>query len=47
MIDITIDKKGLLWILDEESIFPGASDNTFLERVQTYHHDNTSERGQF
>jgi myosin-18 len=28
------DSKGLLYILDEESIFPGATTNSFLERLQ-------------
>ena len=25
--------KGLLWILDEEAMFPGASDKSFTDRV--------------
>ncbi|XP_023340362.1 unconventional myosin-XVIIIa [Eurytemora carolleeae] len=28
-----IDKRGLLWLLDEESIYPGASDQTFVDRM--------------
>ncbi|KAJ2940221.1 hypothetical protein O0L34_g11788 [Tuta absoluta] len=27
------DRRGLLWLLDEESMYPGSSDDTFLERV--------------
>ncbi|XP_070572199.1 unconventional myosin-XVIIIa-like isoform X2 [Ptychodera flava] len=27
-----VEKKGLLWLLDEESIFPGANDESFMER---------------
>lgn len=27
----------MLWILDEESVFPGATDASFLDRVQMYH----------
>ncbi|GAB6030070.1 Myosin XVIIIA, variant 2 [Chamberlinius hualienensis] len=27
------DHKGLLWLLDEEAIFPGSNDDTFLERL--------------
>ncbi|KAL5255542.1 hypothetical protein ACHWQZ_G010943 [Mnemiopsis leidyi] len=33
------DTKGLFWILDEESMFPGATDITFLERVLMHHSD--------
>ena len=33
------DTKGLYWILDEESMFPGATDITFLERVLMHHSD--------
>ncbi|XP_064613479.1 LOW QUALITY PROTEIN: unconventional myosin-XVIIIa-like [Liolophura sinensis] len=32
-----IEKKGLLWLLDEEAIFPGASDDSFMERLFTHH----------
>ncbi|XP_070204311.1 unconventional myosin-XVIIIa-like isoform X2 [Littorina saxatilis] len=31
------DKKGLLWILDEESMFPGASEDSFMERFFAQH----------
>ena len=34
------DTKGLFWILDEESMFPGATDITFLERVLMHHSDS-------
>ena len=27
------DKRGLLWLLDEEAIFPGSSDESFVERL--------------
>ncbi|XP_049879362.1 unconventional myosin-XVIIIa isoform X2 [Pectinophora gossypiella] len=27
------DRRGLLWLLDEESMYPGSSDDTFLERA--------------
>ena len=27
------DRRGLLWLLDEEAIFPGATDQSFLERL--------------
>ena len=36
-MDLSTDKRGLLWILDEESIFPGATDGSFMERLQIYH----------
>lgn len=36
-MDLHSDRKGLLWILDEESMFPGASDASFLERMNMYH----------
>ena len=29
----TVEKRGLLWLLDEEAIFPGASDESFVERL--------------
>lgn len=31
------DKKGLLWILDEEAVFPGASEDSFMERLLQQH----------
>ena len=31
------EKKGLLWILDEESMFPGASEDSFMERFFVQH----------
>ncbi|RVE54000.1 hypothetical protein evm_001403 [Chilo suppressalis] len=31
------DRRGLLWLLDEESMYPGSSDDTFLERVLTHY----------
>lgn len=31
------DKKGLLWILDEEAIFPGATEDSFMDRLFTHH----------
>ena len=31
------DRPGILWILEEESTFPGSNDVTFLERIQTVH----------
>ena len=27
------ERKGLLWLLDEESIFPGSTVQTFLKRL--------------
>ncbi|KAH9524269.1 Unconventional myosin-XVIIIa [Bulinus truncatus] len=31
------DKKGLLWILDEVAVFPGATEDTFMERLLHEH----------
>ena len=31
------EKKGLLWILDEEAIFPGATEDSFMDRFFNYH----------
>ncbi|XP_021349919.1 unconventional myosin-XVIIIa-like isoform X4 [Mizuhopecten yessoensis] len=31
------DKKGLLWILDEEAIFPGATEDSFMDRFFKNH----------
>lgn len=40
------DRRGLLWILDEESVFPGASDSSFLDRVHIYHGSGGGERSE-
>ena len=37
------DKRGLLWLLDEEAIFPGASDESFVERLLLQYSDRNSE----
>jgi len=44
-VDFQTDRKGLLWILDEESVFPGASDSSFLDRLHMYHGGGSTERG--
>ena len=31
------DRPGILWILEEESTFPGSNDVTFLEQIQSVH----------
>ncbi|KAJ8980816.1 hypothetical protein NQ317_000548 [Molorchus minor] len=31
------DRRGLLWLLDEEAIYPGSSDDSFLERLFTHY----------
>ncbi|CAK1590135.1 unnamed protein product [Parnassius mnemosyne] len=31
------DRRGLLWLLDEESMYPGSSDDSFLERVLSHY----------
>lgn len=33
------DRRGLLWLLDEEAIYPGSSDDSFLERLFTHYGD--------
>ncbi|XP_066148731.1 unconventional myosin-XVIIIa isoform X2 [Euwallacea fornicatus] len=33
------DRRGLLWLLDEESIYPGGSDDSFLDRLFTHYGD--------
>ncbi|KAK4877864.1 hypothetical protein RN001_010370 [Aquatica leii] len=33
------DRRGLLWLLDEEAIYPGSSDDSFLERLFTHFGD--------
>jgi hypothetical protein len=35
------EKRGLLWLLDEESVFPGATDESFLERVFVHYTDRS------
>merc|ERR1719370_2280662 len=37
------DKRGLLWLLDEEAIFPGSSDESFVERLMLQYSDRNSE----
>ncbi|PIK48788.1 putative unconventional myosin-XVIIIa, partial [Apostichopus japonicus] len=36
------DQKGLLWMLDEEAMFPGASDDSFMERLYIHFSDEVS-----
>ena len=36
-IGLDTGRRGLQWLLDEESIQPGSNDYTFLERVQNVH----------
>jgi myosin-18 len=31
------DRKGLLWLLDEEALFPGATDESFVARLMQQH----------
>ncbi|KAH8417188.1 hypothetical protein KR222_005934, partial [Zaprionus bogoriensis] len=33
------DRRGLLWLLDEEAIYPNANDDTFLERLFSHYGD--------
>ncbi|VEN61655.1 unnamed protein product, partial [Callosobruchus maculatus] len=33
------DRRGLLWLLDEEAIYPGSSDESFIERLFTHYGD--------
>lgn len=33
------DRRGLLWLLDEESIYPGSNDDSFLERFFAHYGD--------
>merc|ERR550532_1374413 len=37
------DKRGLLWLLDEEAIFPGSTDESFVERLLLQYSDRNSE----
>ncbi|KAL4224255.1 TRAFAC class myosin-kinesin ATPase superfamily [Mactra antiquata] len=38
------EKKGLLWILDEEAIFPGATEDSFMDRFFSYHGEHKVKR---
>ena len=38
------DQRGLLWLLDEEAIFPGSSDDSFVERLFLHHGDKQERR---
>lgn len=38
------DRRGLLWLLDEESIYPNSNDDTFLERLFTHYNDRESQQ---
>ncbi|XP_017771630.1 PREDICTED: unconventional myosin-XVIIIa isoform X2 [Nicrophorus vespilloides] len=33
------DRRGLLWLLDEEAIYPGSTDDSFIERLFTHYGD--------
>lgn len=33
------DRRGLLWLLDEETIYPGSTEDSFLERLFTHYGD--------
>lgn len=33
------DRRGLLWLLDEEAIYPGSNDETFVERIFAHYGD--------
>jgi Myosin heavy chain len=33
------DRRGLLWLLDEEAVYPAASDEGFLERLFAHYGD--------
>ena len=37
------DRRGLLWLLDEEAIFPGATDESFVERLMLQYGQRGSE----
>lgn len=37
------DRRGLLWLLDEESIYPNSNDDSFLERLFTHYGDRESQ----
>ncbi|KAF2362555.1 Myosin head motor domain [Trinorchestia longiramus] len=38
------DRRGLLWLLDEEAIFPGATDQSFLERLFAHYAERDHEQ---
>lgn len=38
------ERKGLLWILDEESMFPGATEDSFMDRFFTHHGEQKVKR---
>lgn len=37
------DRRGLLWLLDEESMYPGSSDDSFLERLFSHYGDRENQ----
>lgn len=37
------DRRGLLWLLDEESIYPNSNDDSFMERLFTHYGDRESQ----
>ncbi|XP_041350261.1 unconventional myosin-XVIIIa-like isoform X3 [Gigantopelta aegis] len=39
-----LEKKGLLWILDEEAIFPGATEDSFMDRFFSNHGEHPVRR---
>jgi myosin heavy subunit len=41
------DRRGLLWILDEEAIYPGATDESFVERLLAQYNQRGSQVTKF
>lgn len=34
--NLITDKKGIFWLLDEEAMIPGASEESFIERLSLF-----------
>jgi myosin-18 len=40
------ERRGLLWLLDEECVFPGATDESFVERLFVHYSTEASDQSQ-
>ena len=38
------DQRGLLWLLDEDALYPGATEESFLERLFLHHGEEEDKR---
>ena len=42
-----MERKGLFWLLDEEAIYPGATEDTFLQRLLNQYQNPKQGKGDY